>query len=65
MSKTIIIEVGRQRMHPKYKKIIRRTSRIKAHCEDPSVKVGEVVIVVSCRPLSKEKHYRFTEKVAI
>jgi small subunit ribosomal protein S17 len=63
MNKTIVVAIGREIVHPLYKKIMRRTTKIKAHCEDPRIKEGNMVKIISCRPISKEKHYKVVEKI--
>ncbi|OGG16831.1 30S ribosomal protein S17 [Candidatus Gottesmanbacteria bacterium RIFCSPHIGHO2_02_FULL_39_11] len=63
MKNTIIVEVARQRVHPLYKKIMKKTIRLKAHCEDESVKEGNMVEIISTRPISKEKFFKFVRKV--
>lgn len=57
MTKTIIILVERKFSHPRFKKIIKKHDKFKAHNEDPSIKVGDVVTIVETRPISKEKHF--------
>lgn len=63
MTKTVVIETPTQRIHPLYKKIMRATRRYKAHCEDTTILVGDMVEIQSCRPLSKEKHFRVLKKI--
>lgn len=63
MAKTIVVEVERKRPHPLYKKIIRKTKRYKVHCLDETVKQGDKVRIKSCRPISREKHFIFVEKI--
>lgn len=63
MTKTIVVDVVRQRFHPRYKKIIRRSKRYKVHCEDQSIKEGDVVKIVSCRPVSANKHFKLLSRV--
>lgn len=63
MAKTIVVAVERQTIHPLYKKIIRRTKRVKVHSEDASLKVGDTVRIVGTRPISKEKHFKFVSKI--
>lgn len=58
MKDTIVVEVGRFVPHPKYRKYIRITNRIKAHDAGNTKKEGEKVEIVECRPLSKDKHFR-------
>ncbi len=60
MSKTVVIEIRKTRLHPLYKKIVSQIKKIKAHTDKPLV-VGDVVIIVPTRPISKEKHYRVSE----
>jgi small subunit ribosomal protein S17 len=57
MDKTIVVEVERKVKHEFYGKYIRLTSRVKAHDADNSCNIGDLVTVVSCRPLSKTKHW--------
>lgn len=63
MAKTIVVAVKRQRIHPLYKKIMSRTKKYKAHCEDINIQLGETVKIVETRPFSKDKHYRLLESV--
>ena len=63
MSKTVVVEVDRQIVHPLYKKVMRRTSRFKAHNEDATLKVGDIVKIMSTRPISKEKHFKVIGRV--
>ncbi|MBC7294013.1 MAG: 30S ribosomal protein S17, partial [Thermoleophilia bacterium] len=58
MDKTIVVEVTTVKPHPRYKKVVRRTSRLKAHDERNEAHVGDKVLVRECRPLSKEKTWR-------
>lgn len=58
MAKTVVVQVERQHVHPLYKKFITRTKRYKAHNDDSGVKMGDIVRIISTRPISKEKHYK-------
>jgi len=58
MDKTLVIEVNRLVRHPLYKKVIRRTSRCKAHDADDQCGVGDRVRIMETRPLSKTKRWR-------
>ena len=58
MDKTIVVEVTTVRPHAEYKKIVRRTSRLKAHDENNEARIGDTVLVRECRPLSKDKTWR-------
>ena len=57
MTKTVMVEVQRRVMHPIYKKYIRRTKKFAAHDESDAAKVGDVVFIRECRPISKRKHW--------
>ena len=58
MDKTIVVAVTSVRPHAQYKKIVRRTSRLKAHDENNEARTGDTVLVRECRPLSKDKTWR-------
>ncbi len=55
--KTVIVSVERRVMHPIYKKYIRRSKRYAAHDPENLHKVGDVVRIIECRPLSRTKHF--------
>ncbi len=61
MTKTIVVEVERRVPHPKFKKIIRRTSKFYAHDEESKAKVGDKVLIEETRPLSKLKRWNLLE----
>lgn len=61
MDKTIVFEVERKTQHPKYKRVIKRTSRFKAHDENNECRIGDKVKVMETRPLSKDKRWRVVE----
>ncbi len=61
--KTVIVELVRLYRHPLYKKQVRRTRRFAAHNELADIAVGDTVVLVSTRPISKTKHYMVKEKV--
>jgi small subunit ribosomal protein S17 len=61
MMKTIVVAVETMKLHPLYKKYVKRTKKVKAHDEKKDAKIGDRVRVIECRPLSKEKHWRLTE----
>jgi len=63
MQKTAVVSVDRYVQHPKYKKYIRKTKRYKAHDETKQYKVGDVVIIQECRPLSKDKNFEVIAKI--
>ena len=61
MDKTIVVAVENRVPHPLYKKIIKRTYKLKAHDENNECGVGDRVRVMETRPLSKEKRWRLVE----
>lgn len=62
--KTVTVLVERRVMHPVYKKFIRRSKRYAAHDADNKHKVGDVVYIRECRPLSKTKHWEVVDAAA-
>jgi len=58
MTKTAVVEVVRTKSHPKYRKFLKISSRLKAQNENNEYKTGEKVIIEETRPLSKEKKWR-------
>jgi small subunit ribosomal protein S17 len=63
MDKTIVVEVDTIKAHPRYKKVVRRSTKFHAHDERNEAKVGDIVRIVETRPLSKTKHWRLAEVV--
>ena len=61
MHKTIVVAVEDRVPHPLYKKIIKRTYKLKAHDENNDCSVGDRVRVMETRPLSKDKRWRLVE----
>ena len=61
MDKTIVVAVEDHVKHPLYKKIVKRTYKLKAHDENNECKIGDTVKVMETRPLSKEKRWRLVE----
>jgi small subunit ribosomal protein S17 len=61
MNKTISVSVERIFQHPLYKKMIKRTAKIYAHDEERQAHVGDLVKVMSTRPISKMKRWRVVE----
>ena len=61
MDKTIVIAIENRVQHPLYKKIVKKTYKIKAHDENNECSIGDVVKVMETRPLSKEKRWRLVE----
>lgn len=63
MRKTIVVEVTRRVSHPLYKRIVNRRKRFYAHDEEQTACLGDVVRIVECRPLSRQKRWRLGEVV--
>jgi small subunit ribosomal protein S17 len=63
MTKTIVVEVSRRVPHPLYKRIIGKRKKFYAHDEEGTAKMGDVVRIIECRPLSKLKRWRLAEVV--
>ncbi|MBR5015974.1 MAG: 30S ribosomal protein S17, partial [Clostridia bacterium] len=61
MEKTVVVTVKERVKHPLYKKIINRTVKIKAHDEKNECQVGDKVLIMETRPISKDKHWRVVE----
>ena len=61
MNKTIVVAIADSVQHPLYKKIIKRTYKLKAHDENNECRVGDTVQVMETRPLSKDKRWRLVE----
>ena len=63
MAKTIVVEVQRLVQHPKYRRVVRISKKFYAHDETSQAKPGDIVRIVSTRPLSKLKRWRLKEIV--
>ena len=61
MDKTIVVAIEDNVRHPLYKKIIKRTVRLKAHDEANECRIGDKVEVMETRPLSKDKRWRVSQ----
>lgn len=61
MDKTIVVAVEDSVKHPLYKKVVKRTYKLKAHDEDNKCVVGDRVRVMETRPLSKDKRWRLVD----
>ena len=61
MDKTIVVKVDTVKAHPRYKKVVRRSTKFHAHDEQNAAKVGDLVRIVETRPLSKTKNWRLAE----
>ncbi len=58
MKDTIVVKIGRFVQHPKYRKYMKHSTRLKAHDAGNTKKEGEKVTIIECRPMSKDKHFR-------
>ena len=63
MDKTIVVAVRNNVRHPLYKKIVKKTYKLKAHDENNDCRIGDTVKVMETRPLSKTKRWRLVEIV--
>ena len=63
MDKTIVVAVENHVKHPLYKKIVKKTYKLKAHDENNECRIGDTVKVMETRPLSKDKRWRLVEIV--
>jgi len=61
MQKTVVVQVERLVIHPRYKKVIRKYSKFKVHDENSLAKEGDTVKIIETRPLSKEKRWAILE----
>ena len=61
MDKTIVVVIGRQIKHPLYEKLIKRTTKIHAHDEENSCKIGDTVKIAETCPISKTKAWQLIE----
>lgn len=61
MEKTIVVAVERKMRHPIYKRTITMTKKYKAHDENNEAKIGDTVVIMETRPLSKDKRWRLVE----
>ena len=63
--KTIVVRVDTVKVHPRYKKVIKRSTRLHAHDEENQAKLGDVVRIIETRPLSRMKRWRLQEIVEV
>ncbi|QNF94772.1 30S ribosomal protein S17 [Janibacter sp. YB324] len=61
MDKTVVVEVEDRVKHALYGKVMRKTSKVKAHDEDNTAGVGDHVLIMETRPLSANKRWRIVE----
>lgn len=63
MNKTIVVEISHNVMSPKIGKVVKKTTRYKAHDENNECGLGDTVIIMETRPLSKDKYHRVVKIV--
>ena len=63
MDKTVVVAIETVKQHPLYRRRMRRTRRFKAHDEQNECKIGDRVLIVETRPLSRDKRWRVAEIV--
>ena len=63
MAKTIVVEVHRQKAHPFYKRVVKRSKRFYAHDENGTAHLGDVVKIEETRPLSKLKRWQLKDVI--
>ena len=61
MNKTIVVQLEDRKKHPRYAKVLRTTSKVKAHDEENTAGVGDRVLLMETRPLSATKRWRLVE----
>jgi small subunit ribosomal protein S17 len=61
MQKTVVVEVERVTRHPLYGKVIKLHKKYKAHDENNDAKIGDIVLIRECRPISKDKKFYLEE----
>ncbi|AHF05905.1 30S ribosomal protein S17 [Desulfitobacterium metallireducens] len=61
MDKTVVVAVQITESHPLYHRIVRRTEKFKAHDENNEARIGDTVVIMETRPLSKDKRWRVVE----
>lgn len=61
MDKTVVVAVIDNVRHPLYKKIVKRTVKFKAHVEQNACGIGDTVMIMETRPISKDKRWRVVE----
>ena len=63
MDKTIVVRIVRILKHPRYQRVVRRSSKLMAHDEESRARLGDVVRLMETRPLSKNKRWRLVEVI--
>ena len=63
MDKTVVVSIKTRVRHPLYGKIMNKTSKLKAHDENNTCRIGDKVLVMETRPLSKDKRWRLVQVI--
>ena len=63
MDKTIVVAIVDNVQHPLYKKIVKRTNKVKAHDENNTCNIGDRVEIMEARPISKDKRWRLVKVI--
>lgn len=63
MQKTVVVSIERTVLHPRYKKVLKRRTKVKAHDESNQCHIGDRVLIVECRPLSRDKRWRVSKVI--
>ena len=61
MDKTVVVQLEDRMKHPLYGKVMRKTKKVKVHDEENTAGIGDLVVIMETRPLSKTKHWRLVE----
>ena len=61
MDKTVVVAIKENVRHPMYGKVMKRTSKLKVHDENNECHIGDKILIMETRPLSKDKRWRFVE----
>lgn len=62
MNKTAVVRIEENKIHPLYKKILKRNKKLKAHYENVAVKLGDIVKIQEVKPISKTKNWIVLKK---
>ncbi len=63
MDKTVVVKVDEKKRHPKYHKTYKVSKRYKAHDAENQYHIGDIVVIESCKPLSRDKKFMVVKKV--
>ena len=63
MDKTVVVAIKENVRHPMYGKVMKRTSKLKVHDENNECHIGDKILIMETRPLSKDKRWRFVQMI--